>query len=81
VKEVGIFSCVMNTPDNVRIVVPNSSVYGETISNYAANPTRRNDLVIGIAYGDDIGKAISKIEAILAADARVLQDPAPEVAR
>jgi len=80
VVEIGLFTVALNTPDNVRIIVPNSSVYGQTISNYAANPTRRNDLVIGIAYGDDIGKAISTIEAVLAADARVLKDPAPVVA-
>jgi len=80
VVEIGLFTVALNTPDNVRIIVPNSSVYGQTISNYAANPTRRNDLVIGIAYGDDIGVAIATIEKILADDARVLKDPAPVVA-
>jgi small conductance mechanosensitive channel len=80
VAEIGLFTVTLNTPDNVRIIVPNSSVYGQTISNYAANPTRRNDLLIGISYGDDIGSAISTIEEILAADSRVLKDPAPVVA-
>jgi len=80
VMEIGLFTVTLNTPDNVRIIVPNSSVYGQTISNYAANPTRRNDLVVGISYGDDIGKAIATIESILADDSRVLKDPAPVVA-
>lgn len=80
VSEIGLFTVTLNTPDNVRIIVPNSSVYGQTISNYAANPTRRNDLVVGISYGDDIGKAIATIEKILADDPRVLKDPAPVVA-
>jgi len=80
VKEIGIFSTTLATPDNVQIVVPNSAVYGETIKNYTANDTRRNDMVVGISYGDDIGVAIDTISRILAADARVLKDPAPVVA-
>ena len=80
VQEVGIFSTTLATPDNVRIIVPNSSVYGQTIKNYAANPTRRNDMVFGISYGDDIGRAIETIARILAADTRVLEEPAPLVA-
>jgi len=80
VAEIGLFTVTLNTPDNVRIIVPNSAVYGQTITNYASNPTRRNDLVVGISYGDDIGKAIGTIEKILAEDSRVLEDPAPVVA-
>ena len=80
VVEIGLFTVTLNTPDNVRIIVPNASVYGQTITNYAANPTRRNDLVVGISYGDDIGRALSTIEQILAGDSRVLKEPAPVVA-
>ena len=45
----------LNTPDNVQILVPNSGVWGDTIKNYAANDTRRNDITVGIAYDNDIG--------------------------
>jgi small conductance mechanosensitive channel len=80
VAEISLFTVSLNTPDNVRIIVPNSSVYGQTIRNYATNDTRRNDLVIGISYDDDIGKAIATLENILSEDSRVLKDPAPVVA-
>lgn len=80
VQEVGIFSSVLHTPDNVRITIPNSAVYGDTIKNYSANDTRRNDLVIGISYGDDIARAIETIRGVLAGDSRVLGDPEPTVA-
>lgn len=80
VKEVGIFSTTLATPDNVKIVMPNSAVYGQTIKNYTANDTRRNDLVVGISYNDDIGKARDVIVKVLNADERVLKDPAPVVA-
>jgi len=80
VESIGVFATTLNTPDNVRIIVPNSGVYGSTIKNYAANETRRVDMVMGISYSDDIGKATETIEGILAADERVLKDPAPVVA-
>lgn len=80
VVEVALFSTTLKTPDNIQVVVPNSAVYGATITNYSANETRRIDLVIGISYEDDIGKAISLIESILAKEERILEDPAPTVA-
>jgi small conductance mechanosensitive channel len=80
VQSIGLFSTTLNTPDNVRILVPNSSVYGQTIKKYAANDTRRNDIVIGISYDDDIGLAAETIKRVLAADERVLPEPEPVVA-
>jgi small conductance mechanosensitive channel len=80
VKAIGIFTTSLTTPDNVAVVIPNSAIWGQTIKNYATNDTRRIDLVIGIAYGDDIQTAIDTIVRVLAADSRVLADPAPFVA-
>lgn len=80
VEAIGMFSTVLNTPDNVKILVPNSQVYGQKIKNYAANPTRRNDITIGISYDDDIGVAVSTIKNVLDADERVLAEPEPVIA-
>jgi small conductance mechanosensitive channel len=80
VVEVGIFTTTLNTPDNVKIIVPNSDVAGGTITNYSAYDRRRNDLAIGISYDDDIGKAMAVIQQILDADSRVHDDPAPVIA-
>jgi small conductance mechanosensitive channel len=80
VQEISVFSTVLHSPDNVRIIVPNSAVYGQLVKNYSANETRRNDLVIGISYDDDIGAAIRTIQDVLGGDPRVLQDPVPVVA-
>jgi small conductance mechanosensitive channel len=80
VQAINIFTTRLNTPDNVGIVIPNSAVSGEIIKNYAANETRRIDLVAGIAYDDDIGLAIRTLQGILDADERVLRDPAPTIA-
>ncbi len=80
VQEIQIFNTILNSPDNIRIVVPNSSVTGSNIKNYSINGTRRVDLVIGVSYGDDLKKARQVIEEVLTTDERILKDPAPQVA-
>lgn len=80
VTDVGMFSTILLTPDNRRVVLPNRLIYNDTIVNYSAEDTRRVDMVFGIAYEDDINKARELIEATMAADARVLKEPAPQVA-
>jgi len=80
VSEIGVFSTTLNTPDNVRIILPNSGIFGSTIKNYSANDTRRNDIVLGISYDDDISNAIAVVNAVLGKDSRVLSDPEPTVA-
>jgi len=80
VEEVGIFVTIMKTPDNKKIIVPNSGVTGGNITNFSAMDTRRVDLVFGIGYEDDLKKAKQVLERIVAEDPRVLKDPAPVVA-
>jgi small conductance mechanosensitive channel len=80
VVKVEVFNTLLKTADNVRIIVPNSQIYGTTIKNYNAYDTRRIDMVMGISYDDDIGVAVETIHSILGADGRVLKDPAPVVA-
>ncbi len=80
VAEISIFTTVLNTPDNVRVTIPNSAVYGATIKNYSANENRRVDMVMGISYGDDIQLAIDTITRVVTNDKRVLSDPALTVA-
>lgn len=79
VESVGIFNVVLKTPDNRVINVPNSLIYGGTITNYNAEDNRRVDLAIAIGYDADIAKARSVIEAIVAADSRIHREPAPEI--
>jgi len=80
VKEIAIFNTILHTGDNVRVVIPNGQVYGDTVKNYSYNDTRRIDLVMGIGYGDNIGTAIEIIERVITSDSRTLQDPEPKVA-
>lgn len=78
VESIGIFNTVLKTADNRVINVPNSLVYSGTITNYNAESTRRIDMTIVIGYDADIPQAKSVIAAVVAAESRVLQQPAPE---
>lgn len=80
VEQVQIFTTVMRTGDNKKIIVPNSQVMAGEITNYSANPTRRVDLVAGCGYDDDLDKVRGVLEGIIADDDRILSDPAPQIA-
>ena len=80
VKEVSLFSTILITPDNRKVVVPNAQIYNNTITNFSAQDTRRIDLTFGIGYDDDIDKARGLIEQALADNTLLLTDPAPQIA-
>jgi len=79
VDEIGLFATLMHTPDNQRIIVPNSSIINGNITNVSALPTRRLDLVFGISYDDNIGQARDIIRSVIDADERILKDPEPSI--
>ncbi len=79
VEAMNLVSTSIKTPDNQVLVVPNNQIWGNVITNVTGSPTRRVDMVFGIGYEDDIDKAQGILESILAADERVLKDPAPTV--
>jgi len=80
VKEIQLFTTILATPDNVKIMVPNSKLFGDTIKNFSAFDIRRIDLVIGIAYSSDIQKAYDTINNLMKEDERILSDPSTQIA-
>ena len=80
VEEINLFSVMMKTGDNKQIIIPNSSIIGNNITNFSAKETRRVDFVFGIGYDDDLKLAKATLEEIINADERVLKDPATFVA-
>ena len=76
VREIGLFTTTIDTFDNVYISIPNSSIWSSNIINHARYGTRRMDLDIGIGYGSSLDTAETALMS-LAADPRVLSDPAP----
>ncbi len=79
VESITLFTSTLLTADNREVIVPNSAIYSDTITNYSARPTRRIDMVFGVSYGDDLRKVRELLEEIVKADPRVLAEPAPAI--
>lgn len=77
VVSIKIFNTILRTSDNRIITVPNALIYADSITNFSAEDKRRIDLVIGIGYDDDIGRAKALIQGVLGQDNRILDEPAP----
>ncbi len=80
VEEISLLTTKLRTRDNLEIILPNRTIVNNIITNFHANPERRIELVISIAYEDDIQQAIEVIREVLDAEERVLPEPEPIVA-
>lgn len=79
VKKIEIFNTILATLDNKKVVLPNGNLSNNTITNYTFATTRRQDIIIGIGYGDDIEKACGIIKDLLANKEMVHKEPEPTV--
>jgi len=79
VLEINMMATTMKTVDNKKVVIPNSKIWGGSITNYTAFDTRRVDLTAGISYSADIGKAREAISELLKNHELVLGDPKPQI--
>ncbi|MBL4768486.1 MAG: mechanosensitive ion channel family protein [Rhodobacteraceae bacterium] len=79
VDNVSIIATTIRTFDNQIIVVPNSKVWGDVITNVNAAAERRVDLVFGIGYTDSAPKAIEILTKLIEQNKYCLTDPAPSI--
>lgn len=80
VKDINLFSTIIEPIDKSIIIVPNSAIISGNITNFSQRQMRRVDHVFGIGYDDDLKLAKETLMEIIKADERVLEDPAPLVA-
>ena len=80
VEEVQILTTILKTGDNKQIIVPNSQIMDSIITNYSANDTRRVDMLVGVSYDDDLDKVRATLEDLVAAEDRILDEPATTIA-
>ncbi len=80
VREIQIFHTILTTADNKVIYIPNGPLSSGTVTNYSREDTRRVDWVIGVDYGENYDKVESTVRRIIAADNRILKEPAPFIA-
>ena len=80
VKEIQIFHTILTTADNKLIYVPNGALSSGVVTNYSNQTTRRVEWIVGVDYGEDYNKVEKVVREVLAADKRILDDPAPFIA-
>jgi small conductance mechanosensitive channel len=80
VEQVQILTTVLKTGDNKQIIVPNGQIMDSIITNYSAKDTRRVDMVVGVSYDDDLDKVRDTIRELIAAEDRILDEPACTIA-
>ncbi len=77
VVEVELFTTELCTPDNRRLIIPNSEIFGKTIENLTHHETRRVDIPVGVSYGADLDKTREVLVAAAKEVPGVLADPEP----
>ena len=80
VEEIQMFTTTLRTGDNKTIIIPNAQLSNGNITNYSAKETRRVDLTVGAAYEADIKHVRKVLQEIIAADERIMDEPAPMIA-
>ena len=74
VKEIQIFYTKMATVDNQTVVVPNSILTSNSLTNVTARPERQLDLKVGISYDSDLKKAKQLVSDMMLNDPSIIQD-------
>jgi len=77
VQRLDLFMTQMSDANNVKIMVPNSKVFGDTILNLSGQRTRRIELKIGVGYGADLTLTRDTMTHAMSAHEKILPDPVP----
>lgn len=74
IEEIGIFMSTLKSLDNKKILVPNSSITGGSITNYSAYSERRVDLTVGVSYDAEINHVKQTLQSVIDAHEMILAD-------
>ncbi len=79
VQEIELFATILDTPDNRRIIMPNSTIFGSTIENITFHDTRRVDVSVGTDYSANLAETRQVLEAVANSDPAKLPDQDSQV--
>lgn len=79
VEEIQIFVTILRTLDNKRIIIPNSILSNESLTNVYSNGEIRLAHTFGISYDDNIDEARSAIERVVKSTPEIMSTPAPAI--
>jgi small conductance mechanosensitive channel len=79
VYEIGLFVTAIDTPENLRVFVGNSQLFGDNITNYNCHPHRLLTIEVPMLHGSDLQAIKRALEVRVAAVPEVLEEPAVSV--
>lgn len=79
VEDMDIFYTKLKSFDNKKVVIPNSIIINNTLTNFSEKPERRIDLKIGVSYESNVEQVKSVISRVVEEDEMILPDPAPVI--
>jgi small conductance mechanosensitive channel len=74
VLTIELFSTTLVQLDQSRVIIPNHKIVGEILHNYGT--IRQLQLKVGVAYGANLNEVLVVAKQVVAADPRVLKEPA-----
>jgi len=77
IKDITLNFVELASGSNLQIFIPNSEVWGNTITNYSGYDLRRAEWSFGVGYGANLADAERIIRDTILADPRSMQDPEP----
>ena len=75
VERIGMFYTTIIKFGNERAIIPNGPLFSDNIINYSQNPTRRDNIIVGIGYGSDLKKAKEILYRLAKECPTALQEP------
>jgi potassium-dependent mechanosensitive channel len=80
VKRIGIRASILHTRQGAEIIIPNSQLISEQVTNWTFSDQRRRiDLAVGVNYNTNPKKVIEVLSAASGDNPRILQNPRPQV--
>lgn len=79
VESIDILYTKVRNFDNKVVTIPNGALSNNSITNLSQKPTRRVEMLTGVAYGTDLKKTRKVILDTLKKDERIHDEPAPVV--
>ncbi len=80
ISHIGARSTKLKTPQNVDIIVPNSNLLEDRVTNWTLSDTKvRTSILVGVAYGSDVERVSELLKKAAEDHKRVLNQPPPVV--
>lgn len=74
ITDINFLFTTLNTPDNKRITIPNSTIVNSSVINAGANPVRRVDFTFSVAYETDTELVKKIVIDVMKSNGKVLLD-------